>query len=69
MNNIIKARVGGKAVPVLASFPGLSGEGGKAWGLLRAHARKLPQNVVIANYSNLSATFVSILSVKACERG
>ena len=54
---------------VLASFPGLSGEGGKAWGLLRAHARKLPQNVVIAYYSNLSATFVSILSVKAWERG
>ena len=53
----------------LASFPGLSGEGGKAWGLLRAHARKLPQNVVIAYYSNLSATFVSILSVKAWERG
>ena len=53
----------------IASFPGLSGEGGKAWGLLRAHARKLPQNVVIAYYSNLSATFVSILSVKACERG
>ena len=52
----------------LASFPGLSGEGGKAWGLLRAHARKLPQNVVIAYYSNLSATFVSILSVKAWER-
>ena len=25
----------------VASFPGLSGEG-KAWGLLRAHARKLP---------------------------
>ena len=44
------------------------GEGGKAWGLLRAHARKLPQNVVIAYYSNLTATFVSILSVKACER-
>ena len=53
----------------LASFPGLSGEGGKAWGLLRAHARKLPQNVVIAYYSNLSATFVCILSVKAWERG
>ena len=53
----------------VASFPGLSGEGGKAWGLLRAHAQKLPQNVVIAYYSNLSATFVSILSVKACERG
>ena len=53
----------------LASFPGLSGEGGKAWGLLRAHARKLPQNVVIAYYSNLSVTFVSILSVKAWERG
>ena len=53
----------------IASFPGLSGEGGKAWGLLRAHARKLPKNVVIAYYSNLSVTFVSILSVKACERG
>ena len=26
----------------LASFPGLSKEGGKAWGLLRAHARKIP---------------------------
>ena len=25
----------------IASFPGLSGEGGKAWGLLRVHARKL----------------------------
>ena len=42
------------------------GGGGKAWGLLRAHARKLPQNVVIAYYSNLSAIFVSIL---AWERG
>ena len=60
---------GGGARSYLASFPGLSGEGGKAWGLLRAHARKLPQNVVIAYYSNLSATFVSILSVKAWERG
>ena len=56
---------------ILASFPGLSGagEGEKAWGLLRAHGRKLPQNVVIAYYSNLSATFVGILSVKAWERG
>ena len=26
---------------MLASFPGLSREGGKAWGLLRAHARKI----------------------------
>ena len=26
----------------IASFPGLSREGGKAWGLLRAHARKIP---------------------------
>ena len=26
----------------IASFPGLSGEGGKAWGLLHAHVRKLP---------------------------
>ena len=58
-----------RVYPSVASFPGLSGEGGKAWGLLRAHAQKLPQNVVIAYYSNLSATFVSILSVKACERG
>ena len=57
------------ACMVLASFPGLSGEEGKAWGLLRAHARKLPKKVVIAYYSSLSVTFVSILSVKACERG
>ena len=47
---------------MLASFPGLSGEGGK-------DAQKLSQKVVIVYYSNLSATFVDILSVKAWERG
>ena len=52
----------------LVPRPFQGGGGGKAWGLLRAHVRKLPQNVVIAYYSNLSATFVGILSVKACER-
>ena len=32
----------GKVTTSLASFPSLSREGGKAWGLLRAHARKIP---------------------------
>ena len=60
--------MGRQASPSLVPRP--FGGGGKGLGgLLRAHALKLPQNVVIAYYSNLSATFVSILSVKAWERG
>ena len=52
------------AIPIYPIYGG-GGGGNRA----RKHARKLPQNVVIAYYSNLSATFVSILSVKAWERG
>ena len=45
------------------------GGGGKGLGTTACACTKITQNVVIVYYSNLSAIFVSILSVKVWERG